>query len=268
MSSLSSVEHSDARYDCNYSLEDIEITMLVDRLISEHPPTCKDAIVCYELEHGLVENVARTIERIVFENRFGNNEEAMHEIYGPYESASKFFLSVNQYTHMPVGVLRVMQQNTEKGLMTLDTLPEQALNSKTIDAIRFQYNSLADEGIWDVGTVAILPDFQKDGRGISVQLYRAMYKSAMENHIRHLLAIIDKKPYETMTEYLGIPFNPLEGTVPFSYEGSTESVAVHGYVPDFYPVMKRKSHTLKGFLARKALNPLVFGSKDDAIFLR
>lgn len=226
-------------------------------------PTAK--IECYQVEDAALQDVARTVERIVFERSFGNDAAQMQEIYGPYEDASTFFLSIDTATQRPVGALRAIRHSSA-GLMTLNTLPAEATRV-TAEQIIEQYGMGSQETTWDIGTVAVLPEYRRDGQGVSVQLYRAMYLAAMQEGIEHLTSIIDERPLETMTKYLGIPFEQIKGTQPFSYEGSAKSVAVHGYVPEFYPKMRRQSLTIRGVLARKALWPLVFGKNDASIHL-
>ncbi len=248
-----------------YELSSGVMQQRIKVLLEERPPKTRDRIVCYKLEDAGMADVARTVERTVFEAKFGNDAAEMSKIYGPYEEASTFFLSVNQYTSEPVGALRVTE-NSQSGIMTLEQLPPGLTDLNENEILQMhQVASLND--CWDVGTVAVLPEYRKQGKGVSVQLYRAMYKTATQQNIEHLFSIIDERAYDTLTSYLGIPFVPLADTEPFEFEGSTKSQAVYGYTPDFYKKMSRKSLSINGVLARKALWPLVFGTKDDAIDL-
>lgn len=250
-----------ARYDVSESDMSRHVSDFL-QTAEESPAT---RVQCYLVEDDAMKNVARTVERVVFEQSFGNDAAQMHDIYGPYEEESTFFLSVDTVEQRPVGALRAVR-HSEAGLMTFNTLPSEATDVEPEQIIEhYQMGSL--DKVWDIGTVAVLPDYRRDGKGVSVQLYRAMYLAAMKNGIEHLTSIIDERPLETMTKYLGIPFEKMVGTQPFSYEGSAKSYAVHGYVPDFYPKMKRQSLTIRGVLARKALWPLVFGKDDAAIHL-
>lgn len=250
-----------ARYD----LTDAEMKQCVAEFLKNSSGEPSAKIECYAVSDDDMANVARTVERTVFEHSFGNDASQMEEIYGDYEAASTFFLSVDTEQQRPVGALRAIS-NSPAGLMTFNTLPGEA-TQLTSDQISQHYDMGLHDTTWDIGTVAVLPEYRRDGKGVSVQLYRAMYLSALREGIEHLTSIIDERPLETMTKYLGIPFEQMVGTQPFSYEGSAQSVAVHGYVPDFYTKMRRKSLTPRGLLARKALWPLVFGREDAAIHL-
>jgi hypothetical protein len=90
----------------------------------------------------------------------------------------------------------------------------------------------------------------------------------MKQGIEHVISIIDEKAHSKLTGYLGVPFEPVAGSKPFEYLGSSRSYAVYGHVPDFYPIMKKKHRTLKGWLARKALRRLVDGSEDDRLYIK
>lgn len=253
---------AEARYDLSSDEIDSRVTEFAHEFSEQFAATDRQVICCQA--DGDMQDVARTIERTVFEGSFGNDSAEMQKIYGPYENASTFFLSINKKTMQPVGVLRIIEHSSA-GLMTFETLPTDATQ---LDAAELQaacgIESL-DE-CWDVGTVAVPPEYRKQGAGISVQLYRAMYLAAMQKNIKHLVAIIDKAPLSTMTTFLGIPFERIPGTTPFEYEGSSESTAVHGYVPDFYNRMSQKITTPEGQMAYEYLQDLVEGRGDSAIF--
>lgn len=248
-----------------YALDDATVRAEVARLVAESPRPRRSGVVCYELTDERVADVARTIERIVFEAGFGNDADEMARIYGPYEGSSTFFLAVDTSTNTPIGCLRAVR-NSAAGLMTLNSLPAEVTTDPPATLLERQRIDDADR-CWDIGAVAVLPAYRRMGRGVSVLLYRAMFKAAVANDIDHLLAIVDQRPYDTMTRYLAIPFVPLAGTGPFEFEGSDRSVAVHGYLPDFFPRMRRHCFTLRGLLARRSLWPLVLGTKDESIVL-
>ncbi len=261
-----------ARYD----LSPHEMGVLTSQLLSERSPTSIDQIICYRLEKGSeYENIARSIECEVFEQYFGNNAEQMHEEYGQYEDQSIFFLSIDQQTQTPAGVLRVIK-NGSKGLKTLNDL--QAVVGENHPEIPdlptnkiIESHSIDDlDECWDVGTVAVRKAYRSDknqAQEASVQLYRALYVSALQEQIKHFISIIDARPFKKMVDYLGIPFVPILDSKPFSYLGSESSYAVYGDVTKFYEKMNRKRYTVKGMLARRALQPLVKGTADSSIEL-
>lgn len=251
-----------------YDLDDGELHALSSQLLSEREPVTSDKVVCYRLEKGSAyENVARSIEREVFEKYFGNTSEEMRKEYGPYEDQSIFFLSIDQELKQPAGVLRVIQ-NGPAGLKTLNDLAIGRDEAPRIspDQVKSYHGIDTFDDCWDVGTVAVRKPYRSDTLA-SVQLYRALYVSALDENVNHFVSIIDHKPYVKMTDYLGIPFVPMVGSEPFPYLGSKSSVAVYGDVTEFYPRMNRKRYTLRGALARSALRPLVKGTNDHTLQL-
>lgn len=239
-------------------------------LLQERPLNTKSPIVCYEVGGNTPEaDIARTVEAKVFYRAFGEDAEKMAELYGAYEHTSHFFLSIVGKTGQPVGALRVIR-NSEQGLMTLnnlmdnETLPDDVRVDDLSELMQaFDIESLDD--CWDIGTVAVVPEYRKQGKTASVQLYRAMYKSARQQKIEHLVSIIDTRVLAVMRNYLGIPFEDM--TPPFAFEGAEENIAVHGRVKNFFRIMAQKSLSARGIAAANKLWPLVFGTKDSAIDL-
>lgn len=217
-------------------------------------------------------NIGRYIERTVFEASFGNDANEMAEEYGPYEDASTFFVSIDTETREPTGVLRVIQ-DSENGLKSWDDAGEHF----GLDAQRAAQNIIFQDRskIWDVGTIAVLPEYRKNSGPVSILLERAMYVAARDRNIQTLISIIDDAPLIKMRSKwrgVGIPFKDLPGTKPQAYLGSEKSHAVYGHVPDFYEKMSRHRESLRGRLIAKyalgdALDRLVEGTADDAILL-
>ena len=256
-----------------YDLDMAQMQELTERLLAEREPRSDDRIVCYRLEQGSpYENVARTIECEVFEKFFGNNAEEMADEYGPYEPQSIFFLSVDQFSKQPAGVLRVIE-NGPAGLKTLtdlETSEDPAVPHLSPNDVQVHHEIESLDTCWDVGTVAVRKEYRAsraEAQETSVQLYRALYTAALESGVDHFVSIIDARPYDKMTNYLGIPFVPMAGSEPFSYLGSEKIYADYGEVRKFYEKMNRKRKTVRGFMARKALGPLVKGTADQAINL-
>ena len=186
--------------DYRYDLSDDDMHEKVVDLLNNHPPVNGSEIVCYLVDDNDVANVARSVERQVFEKAFDNDASEMTKIYGPYEGASLFFLSVDTTTQRPCGALRVIG-NSANGLMTLNDLPTEATD-RSIEEILMSHQVDSLNDCWDVGTVAVLAQYRKyDNFAVSTQLYRALYVSAMKKNIKHFFSIIDDKPFKMMTDY-------------------------------------------------------------------
>jgi hypothetical protein len=218
-------------------------------------------------------NIGRYVERVVFEASFDNNAQEMTEEYGPYEKASTFFISVDQTTRQATGVLRVIH-NSSEGLKSWD------------DAKKYfgmaQEKAIEQEGlgdpdkIWDVGTIAVLPEHREKAGAVSILLERALYLSAKAHDVQALISIVDDGPLVKMRSNwrgVGIPFKALPGTKPQPYLGSKKSHAVYGFVPEFYEKMSQHRESLRGRMIARyalgdALDRLVEGTADEAIILK
>ena len=265
---------SGVSYELTQATVNIATRHLIAERGSELPPEYR--FVCFELppgdEYG---NVARHIERIVFEKYFNNDAAEMAREYGPYESASRFFLSVDRESGQPSGALRIIE-NSSAGLKTLHDIESGAFPAKVDIEFASILHGIDDmNAVWDVGTVAVPPEYQKGSKSASIQMYRAMYQSSLHHHIDHLISIIDDAPHKKhgstplrdIRDRLGVPFVALDGSEPATYLGSGKSQAVHGYVPKFYEIMHeyRQNSFIGQVAMRDALRRLVEGTEDDAI---
>lgn len=265
MEDHSSTERLESLTAC-YEVSPDELSTLTRELLDERAanvPNTRQYVTIETNGSSKYANIGRQIERVVFEQAFGNDAEQMRKEYGPYEEASTFFISIDRGLGKATGVLRVIG-NSPQGLKTLNDVQNEPFAIST-DEVAQRHRIVDFDKAWDVGTIAVLPECRSGEGPVSVQLYRAMYKSALEHGIDHLVSIIDDKPLQKLKEYLAIPFVPLAGSQPKPYLGSEKSQAVYGYVPEFYKKMNRHMWTIKGLLARNALNRLVKGSEDDSL---
>lgn len=253
---VSGCENTRNGYDM--SLE--EINGLAAQLLERQPPTADDRYVCYEVDgRAAFADIGRFIERVRFEEAFGNTADEMHQEYGPYENESTFFLSLDTEKKTPVGALRIIR-NSDAGLKTVNDISAPPLNL-TIDVIRDSHHISTFDECWDIGTVAAMHGYPPGAA--SIQLYRGAYLAAMRENVQHVVSVIDMNVLPKLTNYLGFPFVSLAGTGPFEYLGSKQSQAVYGYVPEFHAQMiQKQKSTLKGRLAEKVLDRLLIGTED------
>ena len=270
-----SIEEQPGGASVSYALPPGQVTILTEELLAARTMnvSSQHRFVTVEVDSGeTYANLGRHIEREVFEAAFGNTADAMIKEYAPYEASSSFFLSVDRAKARITGVLRVIK-NSPNGFKTLDDLSKEPFNISKQEALSYHSIDNLDE-VWDVGTVAVIPDYRSGEGPVSIQLYRAMYLSAVNHSIEHLVSIIDEGPLKKMKELLGIPFVPLAGAEPQPYLGSESSQPVYGYVPEFYEKMSRHEKTFKMRAASlvglvgDALKRLVHGSADDSIVLK
>lgn len=225
-----------------YDLSPAAVSALTEALIASKTSATDDRVVCYRVSgRSQFSDIARTIECSVFHEAFPGNDAAfMTREYGPYDHASFFFLSVDRVEKRPIGALRIIR-DSPVGLKTLNDLaqPDSPVRL-TATEIQQHHNVDTFEKVWDIGTFAILSEYRRSGLSASLQLYRGMYATALEEGVDHLIAIFDKLPLLAVTGYLAIPVVPLCGTDYFSYLGSAESRAIYGYIPGFEPVVSQR----------------------------
>lgn len=262
--------HSPQQPTYTYNLSDDCIHDLTHELIEKKRFKSYERFVLYRLAgDDKYSDLGRQVERHVFEETFdGNDAEFMEREYGPYEHASLFFLSVDRQREVPIGVLRIIK-NSPVGLKTINDLSSGSL-PVTIDknAIMLTHGINDWNTCWDVATLAVPHEYRRSGASASLQMYRAMYITALNEKIDHLVAITDKAPLIAMTDYLAIPFVPLCGSDYFSYLESAESRAVYGHIPDFDRVINERLSQVSGdLMAMRALRKIIKGTEDYTLFL-
>lgn len=282
MSALASHEsQSSVTFQPNYELDRAEISQLSQRLLAERPANGNDRFVAYEFDgDDPYSNLGRSIELTVFDETFPDNKvEDLEREYGPYERASSFFVVMDQKSQQPIGALRIIR-NSEAGLKTLNDIAGEPLTISTESFMNFhQVTSL--DNVWDVGTVAVLPEFRTTGIKSAIgknpqpniMLYRSLYAKARYEGIDHFVSVIDHKAHRGL-KLLGVPFVPINDSEPFSYVGSESSIALYGYVPEFFDIMDarykriQEAHPLKSKLLARPLGQLMLGERtDDKLYL-
>ncbi|HEX6416378.1 MAG TPA: hypothetical protein VFZ62_02525 [Candidatus Saccharimonadales bacterium] len=258
------VEREATSPENGYGITREQAAKLARDLLEERPPEGGDRFVCYKIDgNDRFADIGRQVECEVFNEAFGNDPEEMREEYGPYEDQSTFFISIDRETGVPTGVLRIIR-NGEGGFKSLNDLEGILPDFSQEEASRFHGIDNPDE-CWDIGTVAVPPEFRAKQGGVSLQLYRGMYVASQQEGIKHFVSVIDERPFEKMTKFLGFPFEVIHGGRPFSYLGSEKSLPVYGDAPEFEKAVRRKERTFRGFLARKALAQLGRGTKDGSL---
>ncbi|KAK8070488.1 hypothetical protein PG997_010691 [Apiospora hydei] len=245
-----------------YTLSDADLDKLSRKLLAEQPPKVTDALIVYRLDGtDELSNLARHIEREVFEETFGNDEGQMRQIYGLYEDVSTFFLAMDQLARRPVGALRAMRPRADLGFLTL----REAEKYAGVTPAQFQaHHGLVEEADWadrtvDWGTLAVPKRHRAANRHLlAAVLFRAgQVRSCLEG-ARHYIMLADAELHRTF-DMMGFPFAALAGTGAFSYEGSAESALLYGRPGEFFAAMegkcaettdKRLGPILRAFVAR------------------
>ncbi|OJF11971.1 hypothetical protein [Couchioplanes caeruleus] len=207
----------------SYALDDDTLGDLCAEALSEH--ASENRFVALALAtHDPLADIARTVERIVFEESFGLDEAAMVAEYTPYEEQSYFFLVLDRETGLPAGAARAI----EGGGKTLDDAPGLigVSLSEIVDA-----HGMHDGGrIWDYATLAVLPRYRTDRNGLTVSsmLYRAFINAGHRWDVRHVVCMLDSAAFRNL-DMLGVRFVAMAGSTPFEYLGSAANRAL--YIP-------------------------------------
>ncbi|KAK7946154.1 uncharacterized protein PG986_010475 [Apiospora aurea] len=220
-----------------YTLSDADLDRLSRRLLAEQPPKASDALIVYRLDGtDELSNLARHIEREVFEESFGNDEGQMRQIYGLYEDVSTFFLAMDQSARRSIGALRAMRPRADLGFLTL----REAEKYAGVTPAQFRaHHGLEAEADWadstvDWGTLAVPKRHRAaDGHLLAAMLFRAGQTRSCLEGVRHYILLADAELHRTF-DMLGFPFAALAGTRPFSYEGSAESALLYGRPGEFF----------------------------------
>jgi hypothetical protein len=235
---------------------------LTQQLLIDHPPQGSEPVVCYRFDGNALEaDIARSLEREVFEKSFQNDADMMAEEYASYESNSVFFLAVDRERQESIGALRAIENETNSlgDFKTIADLTE-------ADRERFApYYGVGDlSKLWDIGTVAVPKDYRNQAGPVSGILYYAMYTTAINRGIEHFVSVIYQPVYDKMKKFLGIPFEPLLDLPPEEYLGA-QSQFVYGKADTFMDSVKRKRRKYIFVREiREATEPLV-GKKKDAL---
>jgi hypothetical protein len=209
-------------------------------------------------------NLARHLERVVFERAFNNDASLMTEAYRPYEPASTFFIVLDRKNRQAAVALRVIQ-NSPAGFMSLNDVEDEEFGLNKEEVMAAHHMDNLDE-VLDIATVAMLPEYRRQA-GPVIRGYRAMFVWAQEHGIRHFVSMIDEGPLEKMKQFFGIPFELMHGAKPAPYMGSKMTYPVYGYQPEFIPKMGQHMRTPSGLLAHRALLAMVKGRDDAALVL-
>ena len=220
-----------------YRLDEGTVRRLVANALADHPSTARFVALAVGPASPL-SDVARTVERQVFEESFGMDADAMVAEYRRYEDDSLFFLVLDRRAGLPAGAARVI----DGGGKTLDDAPEQI--GVPLSAIVAEHDMYGGR-IWDFATLAVLPAYRgvRSGLVVSSLLYRTFLNAGRLAGVRHLVAMLDRGAHRNLT-LIGVEFVPMAGSAPFDYLGSTSTQALYVPFADLEPSIARQGERL------------------------
>jgi hypothetical protein len=225
-----------------YDLDEIAVRRLTAVALTTHADRPGRFLALAVASTSPLADVARTVERQVFEESFGNDSGTMAAEYRRYEDDSLFFLVLDRSTGLPAGAARVI----DGGGKTLDDAP--ARIGTDLSAI-VALHGLHTGRIWDFATLAVLAAYRdgRSGLAVSSLLYRTFLNAGRLAGVRHLVAMLDHRAHRNL-KLIGVEFTPMAGAEPFEYLGSASTEALVLPFAELIPSIARQSVRL-GHLA-------------------
>ena len=179
--------------------------------------------------------LARTLERSVFCEAFGNTPDLLEEEYGPYESNSIFFCVIDQRLRVPAGMARIILPSPYgPGLKSLNDIEAHwGLSVKTV--LRRNKLPLPLDQTWDIATLAVAPSHRGAAAVglVSMGLYQSITTSAQQTGVDWVVAILDHPVFRMFQLLLHRPFAGYEAVFPRPYLGSATSLPVWMRISDW-----------------------------------
>jgi hypothetical protein len=216
-----------------YDLSEPKTAELTREFLKTKTIAGSERFVCFRLEGSdPFSNIARQIEREVFEEEFGNDSATMAAEYGPYEQSSVFFMTVDMQKTAPAGVLRMIR-NSPAGLKTLIDMEDSSKTARAVPTEEvMRYHGIDDlDRCWDFATAAIPRRYRRRMMSLHMRIAREWYVAAVREDIQHFVSIMDSGLLKLVRGRLSMGFVPLANSAPFSYLGSQHSEAVYAHFP-------------------------------------
>ncbi|MDX1891464.1 hypothetical protein [Mycolicibacterium sp. 050158] len=228
-----------------YDLSDPERDALTEQFLGTKKLGC-NRFACFTIEgDDPFANIARQVEREVFEDSWGNDSATMKREYGPYDDSSVFFMAVDTHAGVPAGVLRMIR-NSSAGLKTIVDLDDCAKSPIAPTAIAaadvMRHHGIEDlDRCWDGATAAIPRKYRRKLAATHVQIMRIVALAAMRENIEHFVSVLDAPVVRAARDVLGLPLVPLAGTPPFTHMDAPNNQAVYAHVPSLLRIAQRRN---------------------------
>jgi hypothetical protein len=179
--------------------------------------------------------LARQVERAVFEETFGNSPELLAQEYGPYEDATYFFCVVDHRRRLPVGAVRLILPSVA-GSKTLHDV-ERRWGCGPAAALARAGLELDPGRVWDIATIAVDRDYRRRATQglVSGALYQALCRNAALAGVGLTVAVLDLVVLEMIQVISHEAYHPFDGCEPMRYLDSPASVPVYCDVPRYLP---------------------------------
>jgi hypothetical protein len=232
-----------------YNLTAPETNELTHTFLRAKSLPAGERFVCFELDgNDRFANIARQVEREVFQDSWGNGPATMKKEYGPYDESSVFFLAVDTHKNTPAAALRMIR-NSPAGLKTLVDLDD--CTKSPIAPIRIPVDhAMAYHGIddldrcWDCATAAVPRRYRCKLATIYLQMARVVAAAALRENVQHIVAVLDAPIFKAARDILGLPLVPLADTPPFSYMDAPNNQAVYAHISSMLAIAAKRNRRL------------------------
>jgi hypothetical protein len=177
--------------------------------------------------HEPAAELARTIERDVFYEAFGNTPDLLAAEYDRYEDASVFLCVVDHRRRAAAGMMRLVAPSVG-GFKSLHDL--ERLWGVTPDDLAAQHGLALDlSSLMDMATLAVPPDYRGAASSglVATVLYQGLGRMSLERDLRWYVAILDQIVLRQINWPFARPLTPIPGTEPMRYLDSPSSQPVY-----------------------------------------
>jgi hypothetical protein len=177
--------------------------------------------------------LARSVEREVFYDYFGNTPDLLEAEYGPYEGASLFFVMIDHVRRMPAGVIRILLPSPA-GFKSLHDITKDW--GAPVDEVLERTGITLDlDSMWDIATLAVSRDYRGAATAglVSFGLYQGATMLASLTDLANAVAIFDLVALDLVQKAIHRPFARFSGLEPQRYLDSSSSIPVYSDVREY-----------------------------------
>src|ERR1700730_1475219 len=216
--------------------------------------------------------LARHIERVVFQEAFGNSRDLLAREYGPYDRSSLFFCVVDHRRRLPPGMRRLILPWDAAGAGSKSVHDLERVWAEPADGVFQRSGATLDrDRVWDVATLAVGADYRTmAARGlVSLALNQALIVTLGRYGIQQVVTILDLAVLRLLQWQLGKPFSMLRGLVSMPYLGSGASLPVWSDLVTWRPQLAHDNPTISELLFEgRGIEAAVAGADWDTVVQR
>lgn len=181
--------------------------------------------------------LARAVERRVFDDSFGNTPETMDTEYAPYEMNSLFTCILDHRRGLPVAACRMIMPGG-LGWKSLDDLGR-CWSVPGPLALRAANAAVAPERLWDCATLGVEPSYRKGFLSQAIMASACIVADVADASI--VISVIDCTAFRVIQRMCGYPFEAFAGLEPRNYLDSPASIPAFTRIPALRERLRREN---------------------------